>query len=100
MDKNTALDYARRYAEVVKQNFDTAVVFVYGSYVSGTADSNSDIDVAVIIDGFDGDFLEVSAFLYQLTCGINTAIEPVLLDSLNDVSGFTNEIMKSGMRVA
>ena len=100
MDKNTALEYAKQYAENVKKTCSPDSIFVYGSYVNGTNDENSDIDIAVIFNGFKGDFLETSSILYQLTCEVSTVIEPILLDSTNDKSGFVNEIIRTGQRVA
>ncbi len=100
MDKSTALSYAKAYAEKVMEHFAPAAVIVYGSYIDGQPDENSDIDIAVIFNGFTGDFLEVSAALYQLTCEVSTAIEPILLDTANDKSGFVDKVLRTGQRVA
>lgn len=100
MDKITALGYAKEYADKVMENYSPMAVVVYGSYLTDTADDNSDIDIAVIFDGFTGDFLEVSAKLYMLTCEVSTVIEPILLDIQNDKSGFAREILKKGQKVA
>ena len=100
MDKITALEYAKKYADKVMENCSPMAVVVYGSYLTDTADDNSDIDIAVIFDGFTGDFLELSAELYKLTCEVSTVIEPIILDIKNDVSGFAREILKKGQKVA
>jgi predicted nucleotidyltransferase len=36
-------------------------IILFGSYAANTATEDSDIDVAVIFDGFDGDFLRTSS---------------------------------------
>lgn len=100
MDKRIALEYAKDYANIVKKEFSPIAIVLYGSYVSGVPTEDSDIDIAVIFDGFDGDILETSAKLYQYTCNISTLIEPVLLDISTDNSGFVNEVMTLGQRVA
>lgn len=100
MDKNSALEYAKKYAEKVKKACSPIAIVVYGSYVNGTPDENSDIDIAVIFNGFTGDFLEMSSMLYQITCEVSTLIEPILLDISNDKSGFASEIMRTGKKVA
>ena len=100
MDKNKALEYARNYAAKVKEACSPSAVFIYGSYVNGTPTEESDIDIAVIFDNFNGDFLETSSLLYRLTCEVSTIIEPVLLDISKDKSGFADEIMRTGERVA
>lgn len=96
MDKSTALNVARRYADKVRQILNPAHIVLYGSYAKGEAQSDSDIDIAIICNGFDGNFLKTSAALWKLTVDVSTYIEPVLLDSAHDPSGFTDEIMKTG----
>lgn len=100
MDKNRALEYAKDYALKVKEFCSPTAIFLYGSYINGTPTEESDIDIAVIFDDFNGDFLETSALLYRLTCGISTIIEPVLLDISKDKSGFITEIMRNGKQIA
>lgn len=100
MDKTTALKIAKNYAELIKKDFSPVAVVLYGSYVNGNYDENSDIDIAIIVDGFQGDVLEASAKLYRYTCEISTIIEPVLLDISNDKSGFANKILLTGEKVA
>lgn len=100
MDKTTALKLAKNYAEIIKEEFSPMAVVVYGSYVNGDYDENSDIDVAIIFDGFKGDVLETSAKLYRYTCEVSTIIEPVLLDISKDKSGFASQILLTGEKVA
>ena len=100
MDKITALNYAKQYAEKINKLYSPVAIMIYGSYANGIPTENSDIDIAVIFDGFDGDYLETSANLYQMTCDICTAIEPIILDLSKDRSGFANEIMRTGYNVA
>lgn len=100
MDKSTALEYARNYAELVKKEMNPLAIILYGSYNDGIPNENSDIDIAVIFDGFDGDVLETSAKLYQYTCQVSTIIEPVLLDISNDKTGFVSDVMSRGYNVA
>lgn len=47
---------------------------------------NSDIDIAVIFNGFSGDWLKTSGDLWRITEKADTIIEPVLLDMQNDPS--------------
>ncbi len=100
MDKRTALEYAKNYADLVKKEMSPLAIVLYGSYNDGIPNENSDIDIAVIFDGFDGDVLETSAKLYQYTCQISTIIEPVLLDVANDKTGFVSDVMSRGQHVA
>jgi len=100
MDKRTALEIAKSYAELVKKEMNPLAIVLYGSYNDGIPHEDSDIDIAVVFDGFDGDILETSAKLYQYTCEVNTIIEPILLDISNDKTGFVNDVMSNGYNVA
>ena len=68
----------------------------YGSYANGTPTPESDIDIAVVFDGYDGNWLNGSATLWGLTIKISTLIEPILLDRTKDPSGLVEGIFKSG----
>lgn len=95
MDKKI-IEIAQRYAERVKEAMPVKMVVLYGSHASGTSHEDSDIDIAVIVDEFHGDYLEASANLFQLVRGINTRIEPVLLSRKNDKSGFLAHVLRQG----
>jgi predicted nucleotidyltransferase len=42
------------------------MVILYGSYSNGTARTDSDIDVAVVVDSIGDDLLDSEAALYRL----------------------------------
>ena len=96
LDKRTVIDAVERYAEVVKNEFSPSAVVLFGSYVNGASHEDSDIDVGIVFNGFTGDWLEVSAKLWRLRHDISFDIEPHLLDSANDKSGFVAHIFKTG----
>jgi predicted nucleotidyltransferase len=96
LDKGTVIETVGRYADVVTQELSPSAIVLYGSYAKGNPREDSDIDMAVIFNGFTGDWLETSARLWRLTRKISTYIEPVLLDSTEDKSGFVRNIFKTG----
>jgi len=73
-----------------------SMVVLYGSHARGTAKKDSDIDIAVVVDKFRGDYLKTSAELFNLVRSVNKRIEPVLLCSENDKSGFLENVLKHG----
>jgi predicted nucleotidyltransferase len=97
MDKAEALACARRYAEEVIKELKPEKIVMFGSYATGhgQAHEDSDIDVAVIFNGFEGDFLRVSSWLWSLTWKVDSHIEPILLDRADDRSGFVAEVLKT-----
>ena len=96
MDKKQAVELVRDYAEVVRQNFPVKEIILYGSYAKETARKDSDIDVAVILDAVEDDYLTVGARLFRLSRDIDLRIEPVLLERGDELSGFLEEISKTG----
>lgn len=96
MDKATAIKTAKIYAEEVQKRLHPQAIYLYGSFAKGTANEDSDIDVAIIFNGFTGNFLETSSLLWKLRCNISDDIEPILIDSTKDKSGFVQEIYKTG----
>jgi predicted nucleotidyltransferase len=87
---------AQRYAEKVKETIPIRMVVLYGSYVSGTPHKDSDIDIAVIVDEFQGDYLTASAGLFGLARQVDLRIEPVLLSTEHDKSGFLAHVVRQG----
>jgi predicted nucleotidyltransferase len=96
LDKGTVVTTVKRYANAVTKELSPAAIVLYGSYAKGNAHEDSDIDVAVIFNGFSGDWLKTSNRLWRLTEDVSLYIEPVLLDSTTDKSGFVKNIFKTG----
>jgi predicted nucleotidyltransferase len=96
MDRSTALTAATAYAAEVRKVLNPFTIVLYGSHAKGTATSDSDIDIAIIFDGYSGNWLKDSALLWKLTRKISTSIEPILLDRTQDPSGFVEDIFSTG----
>ncbi|MCL2212643.1 MAG: nucleotidyltransferase domain-containing protein [Oscillospiraceae bacterium] len=96
MDKATVIDTVSLYAKNVISEYSPSAIIIFGSHINGTPHKDSDIDVGVVFDGFDGDWLDTSAHLWKLRRGISFDIEPHLLDKQNDDSGFVAHVMKTG----
>ena len=95
MDKEI-IKIAKLYAQKVKARYPVKMVVLYGSHIKGTANELSDIDIAVIVDKVTGDYLKISADLFNLVRDISNRIEPVLLSRANDRSGFLESVLKQG----
>jgi predicted nucleotidyltransferase len=96
LDKSTVINTVERYADAVTKELAPDAVVLFGSYANDNAHEDSDIDVAVIFDGFTGDWLKTASFLWRLRRGISFDIEPILLDRAQDKSGFVANIFKTG----
>ena len=96
MAGDEAMKTALQYAQAVAREVKPFAVILYGSYAKGTARSDSDLDIAVILQDYRGDWLSMSSRLWRLRRGISDDIEPILLDQANDPSGFVAEVYRTG----
>ncbi len=99
MDNTEAIESVKKYADRVRRDFNVKKVILFGSYAKGTAREDSDIDVAVVFEHIDGDYLDVITRLSRIRRDVEHRIEPVALDESNDKSGFLEEIVRSGVIV-
>lgn len=99
MVEEKVLTAAREYAAAVRKTMDVRNIFLYGSHAKGTAKENSDIDIAVVADQVPGDYLDTMASLWHLTNNVDESIEPVLLLSSDDESGFLDTIRRTGIAI-
>ncbi|MEG1060786.1 MAG: nucleotidyltransferase domain-containing protein [Oscillospiraceae bacterium] len=96
LDKATVVNAVEQYAQAVTREFKPHSILLYGSYAKGNAGDESDIDVAVVFNGYKGEWLKDSARLWKLAFEVNHDIEPILVDSTKDPSGFVADIFKTG----
>lgn len=99
MDQREALNLAKEYATSVRELLPVSGVYLYGSYARGTQNKDSDIDIAVIVDEIPEDYLGTLTLLWKKARGRYIDIEPVLLKSNEDRSGFLTTVLKAGIPV-
>ena len=96
LDKAAVREIAVRYADEVKNILDPVAVILFGSYVNGNPHEESDIDIAIVVRDFQGNWLETASMLCGLSWNISLDIEPHLLDVNCDKSGFVEHVIKTG----
>lgn len=98
MDKKQALSVVKDYKKAISQIVEPSTVYLYGSYSKGTANENSDIDVAVIVPKLQSNWLPTVARLWKASRKVNPLIEPVLIEE-GEQSPLYDEIKKWGIVV-
>lgn len=96
MDKNQAIIIAKKYSDLLIEKFNPSKVYLYGSFANDNWNSESDIDIAVIVKSLQFDYLKSLNILYKLRREIDFKIEPVLFIEGKDPSGFLESILKNG----
>jgi len=96
LDKVKVREIANKYAHTVTQSYSPKQIILFGSYVNGIPHEGSDIDIAVIFDLVEGDFLDQWGKLIRLCRGISYDIEVHLQDETMNRCGFLEHIRSTG----
>ncbi len=99
MGKREVIKKLKRYKSLVSEHFDVDKLILFGSYARGNQHSDSDIDVAVVVNSLSTDFFTYAPLLWKLRQEIDFRIEPVLLVNGKDESGFLQEIIDTGLQI-
>jgi uncharacterized protein len=85
-----------------KEGFDVRKAYLFGSYASGNANKDSDIDVCVISQNFGRDYIAEMVQLRKISLQIDSRIEPIPFcpDDINDpYSAIASEVRKNGVHI-
>ena len=99
MDKEQVIEIVKQYKEAIIKQISDAKGYLYGSYSKGTANPESDIDVAVVVPAINDDWLDVSTTLWLIAPQINYLIEPVLIDQRYP-SPLYDDVLRTGIAIA
>lgn len=94
MGKTEAVLKARAYLSIIKGFLHVESAYLFGSYATGYARSDSDIDIGIFIDAPVDDYFAVVKMLFKARRGVDPLIEPHLFIAGNDSSGFHEEVKK------
>jgi predicted nucleotidyltransferase len=100
MDTTNVIDIVKRYANVIKSDFDYDKIFLFGSYAKGNFNENSDIDIAVVFGDYDNR-INRQFELLKLRRKVDSRIEPhPFRESEFKLSNpFVSEIIKYGQEI-
>ncbi len=85
------------FAERIKPFLPVKMIILYGSYAKGTERPDSDIDVAVVVEELNDNWLKVNSKLLLISSEIDDKIEPNLIICKGNKSGFVESIMNYGI---
>lgn len=99
MDKDAVIKIAQEYSEEIRNFLPVKKVILFGSFARGDQREYSDIDIAVVVEKINGDYLDLSSKLFKLRRPVDFRIEPILFEEGYDPSGFLEEIYRTGIVV-
>ncbi len=93
-----------KFLKLVSSEYDVNRLILYGSYAKGYANSMSDIDVAVVLNGRnDGGRFAITKNLYKIAQNIDLRFEPrcFFIDEIESAesASILAEILKTGIVV-
>lgn len=100
MDKTEAINIAKKYVNFLESKYSIVDVLLFGSYAKGTNHSDSDIDIAIVLQNVK-DIFDTQVELLKLRRSIDLRIEPHPFESddFNNANPMVNEILKHGIRI-
>ena len=97
MDNAKVIKKLKIYKKLLSEQMKFNELILFGSYATGTAHEDSDVDVAIVVDELKGDFFSTRPLLWKIRREVDDRIEPIIFEKQHDDSGFLSEIMKNGI---
>lgn len=103
MAKNEVIEILRKYIYLLRaEGISVDKAFLYGSYLSNTATNDSDIDLMIVMENENDDYL--AGKIWSLTKKVNSKIEPYLVGQdrfyNNDNSPLIDLVKSTGLEIA
>lgn len=103
MAKNEVIEILRTYIYLLRsEGISVDKAFLYGSYLSNTATSESDIDLMIVTENANDDYL--AGKIWNLTRKVNSRIEPFLFGTKrfyrDDNSPLVDLVKRTGLEIA
>ncbi|MDR2449200.1 MAG: nucleotidyltransferase domain-containing protein [Prevotellaceae bacterium] len=100
-EREDIISKVRTYRDLVLKDFPMKVekVYLFGSHAKGTPHKDSDIDVAFVVNRFEGDFFQVIPPIWKLKRQIDMRIEPHVIARESDYAGFLEEIRRTSIEI-
>jgi predicted nucleotidyltransferase len=103
MAKNEVIAILRTYIYLLRsEGISVDKAFLYGSYLTNTATSESDIDLMIVTENANDDYL--AGKIWNLTRKVNSRIEPFLVGTKrfysNDNSHLVDLVKRTALEIA
>jgi len=103
MDKREdIISIAKKYLELVRaSSFPMKIntAYLFGSFATDSPKKDSDIDIALVVDKWVGDYEETVVPIWRLRKKVDFRIEPHIIVPNEDYADFLPEIQKTGIEI-
>ena len=101
-ERENIIDIVKNYSALLKKsNFPMTInkMYLFGSYAKGNPHKDSDIDIALVVKKWKGNYFDVMPLLWKIRRDIDLRIEPHVIVPQEDYAGFLDEIQKTGILI-
>jgi len=103
MDKREdIISIAKKYLELVKASgFPMQInkAYLFGSFAKDCPRKDSDIDIALVVNEWVGDYEETVVPIWRLRKNVDFRIEPHIVVPNEDYADFLPEIQRTGIEI-
>lgn len=99
MDKKEAIVKAKKFLGEIKSIIKIDKAYLFGSHASNTGWIDSDIDIGIFTTMINDDYFTALKKLYRVRRNNDPRIEPHLFIEGKDISGFAEEVERTGERI-
>lgn len=100
MDKVDAINKLKNYKIELNKHINLKKMYLFGSYSQNLQKPTSDIDVAIVVDSIQGDYLNYLTLIWKIGGDLDSRIEPVVFEENQpDYSGFFQTILNTGVEI-
>jgi len=93
---------AKKYLELIRSsNFPMQInkAYLFGSFAKGCPRKDSDIDIALVVNKWVGNYEETVVPIWRLRKNVDFRIEPHIVVPDEDYADFLPEIQKTGIEI-
>ena len=93
---------AKRFSELVRaSSFPMKInkIYLFGSFASDSPQKDSDIDIALVVDSWVGNYEEAIVPIWRLRKKVDFRIEPHIIVPNEDYADFLPEIQRTGIEI-
>jgi len=93
---------AKKYLELVKASsfpMQITKAYLFGSFAKGCPGKDSDIDIALVVNKWVGNYEESVVPIWRLRKNVDFRIEPHIVVPDEDYADFLPEIQKTGIEI-
>ena len=100
MVNQSIIEIAKKYIYLLPESIKLKKAFLFGSYAKGLEKTDSDIDIAIVVEKIE-DFFALQILLMRLRIQIDLRIEPhpICINDFNIQNPFAYQIQETGIEI-